>query len=470
MRFVSIIVLGLVGVLSCGAAEDAPLAVTDAIEIALRQNHELARSALAATGGAIGVDAAKSEFAPSLLPRGGFNASDTTDTWSYGLAVSKKLPWGSVVRISGDVRRTETDDDEVVERAQSAVEIRQPLFRTFGTLTQLENVRLADSRLRQARRNFELQKQDLVLDVIDTFDTLIRQQRQLEADESFRERAEQLYKLTSIRERQGRTSRVATLRAELQLGQADARLANSDERLYSSRRRFAELLGHAPETEFLLAPAPGLDLNVPEIAEAVRIALENRLDYAQVLQDLVDRERAEEIAQRVRLPELSVVARYTQFGEDDSLSDAVNLDDNDWFAGVVTDTDYNLARNRSTIGRARINSESARQTIRIFELSIARQVQQQLAAYQRAQTEKTIAARNLKLAENRAELARRLFKAGRGDHFEVTDAEDAFVEARNQWLNAESEASLSGYRVMRTLGTLVESPDGLKPDQARWQS
>jgi outer membrane protein TolC len=462
--------LALLALVPCRGAEETALSVTDAIETALRRNHDLARAALATAGGEIGVAGAKSEFAPSLLPRGGVNASSSADTWSYGLAVAKKLPQGTVIRISGDARRTSTDDDIVVERVESAVEIRQPLFRNFGTLVQRENVRLADSRLRQTHRDFELQKQDLVLDVIDTYDTLIRLQRQLEADASFRERAEQLYKLTGIRERQGRASRVATLRAELQKGQADARLANTQERLFSTRRRFAELLGYDPETDFVLASAPALNLDVPEIPEAVRIALENRLDYAQVLQDLTDRERAEDIAQRVRLPELSVVSRYTRFGEGDSLSDAVDLDEDDWFVGITTDTDYNLARNRSTIGRARVNVQSAEQTLRIFEVSIARQVQQQVAAYQRAQVEKTIAARNLELAENRAELARRLFKVGRGDHFAVTDAEDAFVEARNQWLNAESEASLSGYRVLRVLGTLVETPDGLKPDHTRWDS
>jgi outer membrane protein TolC len=445
-----------------GASE--PLTVEAAIEAALRRNHELVRAGLAARRGEVGVAEAESAFAVAWLPSGNIDTTSGVDTWAYGLMASRRLPWGTVVRVGGQAGRVETDDEDVAaDRVAAVVEVRQPIFREFGTLVQWEGVRLAESRLRQVRRDYELQKQDLVLEVVDTFSTLIQLEREAEADEASRDRADRLYRLTRIRERQGRASRVATLRAELQLGQADSRAANTRERLYSARRRFAELLGYPPQTEFLLTSPPPLALALPTAEEAVRIALENRLDYAQVLDDLRDRNRAVAIAERVRWPELDLTARYTRFGDGNSLDEAAGLDNDDWFLGLSAGSEYNPTRNRSTIARAELDRRSAEETIRVFELSIARQVQQRIAAYERAQTEVGIARRNLVLAASRAELARRLFEMGRGDHFSVTDAEDAYVDAQNRWFDAESESSLSGYRLMRVLGTLLEPPATLKP-------
>lgn len=471
MRWITVMVLMVVlmQALMMGAQGEAAVAaaesltVESAIEAALRRNHDLVRAGLAARRGEVGVAEARSAFSTAWLPIGNIDTSSEADTWTTGAQASRRMPWGTVVRAGGQAGRVDSDDDGAADRVSGILEVRQPIFRNFGTLVQWEGVRLADSRLRQARREYELQKQDLVLEVVETFSTLIRLQRETEADEDSRDRADRLYQLTRIRERQGRASRVATLRAELQSGQADSRLANTRERLYSTQRRFAELLGYPPETEFPLSPPPVLTLDLPATEEAVAIALENRLDYAQVLQDLQDRIRAVAIAERVVWPDLSLTARYTRFGEGDSMDEAASLDEDGWFIGVTAGSEYIPMRNRSTIAAARLDRLGAEETIRVVELSIARQVQQRIAAYQRAQTELGIARRNFSLAESRAQLARRLFEMGRGDHFSVTDAEDAYVQAQNQWFNAESEASLSGYRLMRVLGTLLEPPEVLKP-------
>ena len=101
--------------------------------------------------------------------------------------------------------------------------------------------------------------------------------------------------------------------------------------------------------------------------------------------------------------------------------------------------------------------------IEIIELSIARLVQQHLLAYRRAVEQLDIAERNFDLATSRAELTRRLFELGRENNFSVTDAETAFVRSEQLLYLAQSESVNSGYRLMRALGTLVESPTYLKP-------
>ena len=94
---------------------------------------------------------------------------------------------------------------------------------------------------------------------------------------------------------------------------------------------------------------------------------------------------------------------------------------------------------------------------------IVREVRDALSAYTRAQAESDIAAQNLAIARQRLDLAQRLFVRGRTDNISVTDAETAYLLAQNDDNSAAAEASVSGYRVLRALGTLIEAPADLKP-------
>jgi outer membrane protein TolC len=341
------------------------------------------------------------------------------------------------------------------------------LFRNFGRLAHREPIVQADSDLRRARRRLELQKADLVVQVVGTYEEILRLERQVRSDQASFERMDALHRVTEAKAVLGRTTRIDTLRVELLRGEALVRLENSRERLDSTQRDFAELLGFSPDTVFELAPPDLLEIDIPESEQAVRTALENRLDYAQVLQDAEDAGRRLRINRRRLLPDLTLIGGHERFGEGPNSSDATRLDDSIWFVGISAGTDLNLTRERVAIEQAGLNHSAALQTVDIVALSIARQVQQELLAYRRAQGELKIAERNLELAASRATVAQRFFDMGRGDNFAVTDAEEALQLAENRSFSARAEASTSGYRLFRVLGTLIESPADLKPGLGR---
>ena len=134
-------------------------------------------------------------------------------------------------------------------------------------------------------------------------------------------------------------------------------------------------------------------------------------------------------------------------------------------AREMTEETGTLARGAGHM-RAAVNARtSTPDTVRILELVIAREVQQQLTAYRRAGLDLEIAGRNVKLARDRTELARRLFRAGRGDNFSATDAEEALVIAEDSFLTSKANASISSYRLLQTMGVLLEHPNELKPTQ-----
>ncbi len=439
------------------------LTIDQAISMAVQRNRDLIRSDLSVRQSELGVQSAKSVFRPTVKPEGSVGTTGDGTEWSYGLAAEKLTTWGTGIRLSGGVRDLGDAAGESNRYASVQVEASQPLFRNFGPLVNAEALTQAGEQVKRARRQWEQQKADLILQVVRTFEQIIRLREQIRADEAYFDRMDKLYALTKARESQGRTTRVDSLRVELQRGEAQSRLENSRESLTSLSRDLADLLGLPLETSFDLVVPPLLEISLLPAEDAVDLAFRNRLDYAQAMQDLGTSLRQVRIAKRGYLPNVSLSTRYRQFGQGADTSEAMDLDEDEWFVGLSGDVDFNPSQTRIAVRQALVDAESTREAIEIQRYSIAREVLKGMSDYRRTHSELEIAARNSKLAQSRAELARNLFQMGRGDNFTVTDAEQSAIEAQIRLLAARAEASISGYEFMRSVGTLVETPDELKP-------
>jgi outer membrane protein TolC len=457
-------ILGLVAVIllyspSTGRTEEA-IDLPQAINYALTQNKELRRSALAIELGSLGLAGARAEFGISLRPEAvSLGATEGGPNLGYGLKASQKLIWGTEVSLAG----SESNTSYNYHRDSLQVEIRQPLFQNFGSLIHGEPLIQAANAWKGALRKYEMQKADLIIKVVETYENLLRLKQQVKAFQESKQRMEALYRVTKAKEVLGRTTHIDTLRVELLRGQALFQLQTSQEQMASLQRDFAELLGFPLEKIFALKPTPRVMIKVPDPEKAVQIALENRLDYAQILQDYQDTVRGVGIARRKLLPDLKLVARQEWYGDGSSSAAARTIDKNIWFLGFSVDTDFNPARVRIGVDQARVQESSAKQTVVITEISLAQQVSQALLSLSRLQSELKIAEQNFKLAESRSKLARRLFVLGRGENFPVTDAEEAYLQAERQWLSAQAEATIINYRLLHVLGTLTAAPKELKP-------
>ncbi len=443
-------------------AEEIRLDLPTAIARSLEWNRELRRAAKLLRRNELDVEGSRAGFSLSVRPDATAGVSGDGNDWQYGLRANKRFLPGTEVEVAGRINQSELSEDEL-HRVTLEVEVQQPIFRNFGSLIHGEELLQAGNALREAERQYERQKADHVVRVVTLYETIVRLVRQIESDEDFYQRMHKLYRLTKARERQGHTTRVDTLRVELQRGQSQLRLENSRERRSFAQRDLAEALGYPIHTTFALEPAPMLSIKVPPIEVAVATALSNRLDYAQVLQDYRDTERGEKIARRRLYPDLSLLTRYQRYGEGGGFPEARELDRDYWFAGVSLGSDLNRRKDRIFVQQARVTRLAARETVRVSELAITREVQQSITAYRRARTEAAIAERNAKLAEGRAEIARRLFRMGRGDNFSVTDAEEAFAQAQGQLLTTRADVTLAGCRLKRALGALIDYPTHLKP-------
>lgn len=446
--------------------EALPLSLEDAIEQALAHNRELVKGALDLQGHVLAEKGAR-EAARGLqiVPEGSAGAGSNYEDWGAGLRAEATGAYGTRVAVVGAARQIEVDGAAGVRREEVRVEVEQPLFRNFGPLVRNEPVVAAGETLLAARRAWERDRSALVVRVVELYEGLIRLRHQIASDEAFAVRMEKLWMLADAREQQGKATRTEAMRMDLQRGEAALRLEAGRSQLAIQFQEFANLLGLPLDSAFRLTPPALLDLDVREPDRALAVALAERPDYAQALQDIETGDRQLRLARRNLLPDLRLSGSQTTFGEGEDWSDAGRLDQDDWFIGLTADMNLNLRGARLDVARAGVEAEGRRQVAEIVRHRLAVEVNSGLAAYRRAREELRLAARNRELAANRAELARALFEAGRATGDSISDAESDLIQSELGELSARSEASTSAYRLLHVLGTLVPAPREILRDE-----
>lgn len=449
------------------------LTLDEAINTALTNNPTLKQFQLTSQSTHLGISSAETAFELSAQPLGGVTVDDGGESSGfYGLRLAKRTGLGGEVVVSGV-------DDSLIEDNGSTrytVSFSQALFRNAGALINQEIIVRAKQSHLNAQRAVEMRKAATVVAVVDAFEQVIRLEQQRKADEQALQRAESLLKLTRAKERLGRTTRIDTLRVQLQQGETVSRANNTREQLNVAKRALAEVMGWNSAILPALEPAPLFTVDYESLDEATATAFANRLDLAQTLQAHDDALRASRIAKRGLQPNLRLVAQYDHndtgnagfrnafdSGLDQNIDQSFNSNRNTWTVSLVSDTDLNRNREKLEYKQALLQQGRTVEDIRALHLSIGRSVEQALLAYERSHQELSVLKGNLQHAQSRLTLARKLFRVGRTDGFSVTDAEQAYFSAQSRWLSGRSEASVNGYRLLEATGTLVESPAHLKP-------
>lgn len=440
-----------------------PISLEDAINSAVSNNLAMMELKYSLASSEIILQSRMDRFRINVRPQIASEQTDGSRSDSAGLTVSKETPIGTELEASAASVKTNPDDIDAFYRSSVRIQIKQPLLRRIGTRVNLEPVRIAERGVLNSRREIALRQTDLIVQVAESHESLISLQRQIEYQIKTVDRLSKFLKLTSAREKQGRSTRVDTMRADLRLGNARLRIASLQDQLINEQTAFAELIGADPGVAFTATPSDMLIIDVPSPDNATASALSNRLDLAQILDDYEDAERGVRIARQNMLPDLSIIARYELSGEGESQSESTKMDDDVWFVGFQLTSDFPRRNEASTLTQAKLTKDLGGLKIERVTLAIKKQVLQAISTYRRILIEKELANKNYTIASDRARLARKLFEMGKGDSFSVSEAEDELLSAEEQLLSSQAAASVASYKLMRVTGTLIEYPSDLKP-------
>ncbi len=436
------------------------LDLEQAIGLVLNQNRSAVQSSNRLALSENAIVAEQSDFKIRVTPDAIVGIQDGQDLSRYGFKVSRRFLGGTelITRLSNEEFGSSEGRSNRV-----SIELRQPLFANAGRLVNEEPIVRAQQNSLSSRRAHELTRISLVLQVVSLYYDQIRLQQQMRADRKAIDRLTASLKASRAKESLGWTTRVDTLRVELQLSEAKSRSNSNKDQSNSVRRQFAELLALPQDTQFKLKQPPVFKLGIVDTDSAIKTALNNRLDFAQVLQDSEDARRGVKIAKKRLKPALQLVMRYTR--ADDFVFPTSGLESKDrWFAQLSSDTDFNRRREKVEFRSASVEDAAAVQAIEITRQNIIREVQDRLTSYRLNRRNFKLAERSYEHAKSRLKLARRLFSIGRESQFTVSDAEEAFLLAENQLLTTEAQVSVSGYQVLKATGSLIEAPRDLRPD------
>jgi hypothetical protein len=402
-------------------AEPLPLPLDDAIARALEHNRDLVKGALDVQGSRLAADRAR-ETARGLriVPAGGAETGSDGDDWNAGLGAEAT---GSTARASPSpaaARQIAVDGAATTRREEVRTEIEQPLLRNFGPLSRTNPSWPPTKPCWPRGRAWERDRSALVVSVVELYEDLIYLRRQIEATKPSPPAWSASLPWPVPARRRARAARTEVLRMDCS---ARGRHAPRN-RARAAGVRFqesADRLGLPLDTAFRRrrrVAEPRRDRR----ERALAVALAERPDYAQALQDVETADRQLRLARRTccrpapgRPPD--------HYGEGEEWSDAGRLDQDDWFVGYRRRRELESARRAPRRGPRRRGCRGRRQVAEIVRNRLAVEVNAALSAYRRTRAEVELAARNRELAANRAELARELFAAGRATADSASDAE-----------------------------------------------
>ena len=375
------------------------------------------------------------------------------DESSGSLTAGDTLATGAEVSLRGlydpdDVRTGEP-------QGSTRLRLEQPLLRGAGHAASHEALVQGERTLRYQVRGFELERENLLLAVLDSYYDLIDQtavlenvRRNLEQARFLRQRSEEVFAVQ-------KATYLDVLRAQQQELQASNRYANAAADVRTSRRAFLVQIGLDPDREFEIEEKPpGLRLLQLGDGELERVALAWRRELSTSRERVEDAERRLDLAENARLPSLGV------FGQAEGYLEENESDENALSGGVSLSVPLQRGGPRDGVVEARIALAAARRDLIDTEADIRIELlrrRNQLRNYHR---DVLTQRRNVAIAERRLEFAVIRFEDGTLPNRDVVEAQDELLGARNALVRALVDHELERLRLLKSAGCLRVMPDG----------
>lgn len=269
-------------------------------------------------------------------------------SWAFGTGVRKALETGGEVTVSTDATRSSntTPGLELLPNPAwtSAVRlgVAQPILRGFGSDVNLAQVRLAQNLDRAAVQDLRQTLLEVVLDVEQTYWSLVVAREELRVRMWLLEVGEQVQSVLS-RRREFDTRQAQYSDAVATVQQRKAAIVRVQRTVRQLSDRLKTLVNDPAfplEDEVLIAPADFMveaPVNI-DLREGMLTAIQSRPEIVKALLNVDDSSIRVAVADNQRLPSLDLAASAAFFGLDsDGFDSYANLGDGDfidWFVGA----------------------------------------------------------------------------------------------------------------------------------------
>ncbi|MEO2150017.1 MAG: TolC family protein [bacterium] len=400
-----------------------------------------------------------------------FSASDGSeqnyqDVAALSLGGSQMLFLGGTLSFDTHASLLNSDDplaDSQTSNLSTSLSLTQPLLRGAGHDFAFETLNQAERNLLYRARDFELFRQEFVIQITEKYFGLISQQKKLantheniEGQMFAWEQAKALFRL-------GRGNSLDVFRAEQALLEAQSSGLDAEQTFSLSIDRFKIDLGLPTNVEFVIQDDfPQVTPFQMDLEGAVEAALHNRLDLRSTRDQLEDAERGLNIATNSLLPSLGLSLGYSAAADPKYRFSDLTIDDaDDYSVGLVMEIPLDRQGQRNNFRSAEISLDQARRELDRQRDEVILEVRDSLRTLQQRKAQIELGLKKIQSVTFSVEKAEIDQLRGTGTNRDVVEATNSLTDAKNGQLDRIVAHEIQLLKLQQQLGLLFVDEDGL---------
>lgn len=461
------------------------VSLEQALDIAVQHNRQYQNAKESLYLEALGLTLSRHRYTPIFSGTGDLDYQETRSTEEVAAGIDKmvtdrqteisgRVGASQLLRAGGrlatdfttDFFRYLAGDGRLATSSALVTTLSQPLLRGAGYKVALENLTQAERNLLYSLRDFTRFRQEFTVDIVTEYYRVLQDRDRVrnawQAYQNFQDNVRR----ETARYEEGETSRADL--AELQ----ESELTNEQGWIDAFRNyrenldRFKVTLGLTTDTPIVLDDGELQRLAIDEthlalsLDEAVKVALQARLDLQTVHDQVLDSKRKVDVVANGLLPDMDLVASARVNGREGAKSPSLDFDRYSWSAGLAVDLPLDRKSERNAYRAALIQCERARRAQENLTDQVRLDIQNGWRNLEQAK-------RNFEISQVRVSLSRSRHREqiirqeiGEGVAFDLVRAQDALTGSQNQLTSALIDHTIRRLGFWRDLGLLYITSNG----------
>ena len=466
---------------TCAAAQSVPvLTLGQAVDEALGKNDRLVNQKDTTEQAGLGLRLARNAFQPKLTPNvlGSFGQTDVSSQ-NYRLDLTQRFTTGTEVRLGVGTSTAQIPaaagslgGDIRFYNADTTLTLSQPLLRGFGRTVSRRQLTSAEVRRADAQRLHTLAEQQVAIEVAAAYYRVVAQQSFVAVARQSLERSRKLRDASEAKLNAGLVSQLDVLRAQQLVAQAEIQLFDAQSAAEDARDHLLFLMGRPGGELFdVLMAIPRPDQEPIDVADATRIALENRLDLRSRAEDSVDAERHVSFTRNQLLPQVDLNVALTRRETSNTFARSFGLDGFQFATFFTIAMPVDRTAQQIEFQNALLDRNRRRREISTMERQIADEVKRGVRERDRILRSVVAAETSVDIGRREVEVAQLRYERGLSNNLDVVTAESSLLAAESRRIQALADSAVARLRLRAMLGvfnprTDIEGPAGVKPGRS----
>lgn len=434
--------------------EPIVLTLQRAIDLALEHNRGVLQSRNNLRASEFTLASERSNFDLKFIPSASFSQEADASGYNVALAVKKQLSFGPSLSVGPEVVKRESDYENGVTAS-----LQIPLLKGAGRTVVMDGVYAAEYLLRSSRRTHYERLVQTVLDTTTQFYEVKKQEGLRELSAGLVARLQGHASSARARAKVDLASPLDVYRAEIQQNNAQGNLVRDREAFTAASNRLKELLALPYESELVIDTSIIPDRIAMGETEAIDIALKNRVDLLQALDEADEAIRHSRVSRRNILPQVDLVSSYRQHSADPSFAENSGQDRDSWSVMVQGSTDLGRRSERLDYKSALVDAHTKKIAVEESRQKIVSETLTQLRKLIKASEEMVLREQTAHQAQGKLLLSLAKFNHGMATNFDLIEAEIELSQARGGQIQASVDYIVGVFALRAALGTLLSHQD-----------